>query len=86
MSCKSVLFVSICLLSVVIFVESATMSLHRYGSEGIAKIENLPFLFDHDLWRGLKNVCILVPILRLFQLDFNFSSFILEVRSGHKFE
>ena len=49
MSCKSVLFVSICLLSVVIFVESATMSLHRYGSEGIAKIENLPFLFDHDL-------------------------------------
>ena len=50
MSCKSVLFVSICLLSIVIFVDGAPMSLHRYGSEGMAKIvKYLQFIFDNQL-------------------------------------
>ena len=45
MSCKSVLFVSICLLSIVIFVDGAPMSLHHYGSEGMAKIVKLPTIY-----------------------------------------
>merc|ERR1712008_620281 len=39
-SCKSVLFVSICLLSFVIFVDGAPMSLHHYGSEGDRELMN----------------------------------------------
>ena len=38
MSCKSVLFVSICLLSIGIFVDGVPVNLHRYGSEGIVEI------------------------------------------------
>ena len=45
MSYKSVLFVSICLLSVVIFVDGAPMNLHRYGSEGMAKIVKLSTIY-----------------------------------------
>ena len=46
MSYKSVLFVSICLLSIVIFVDGVPVNLHRYGSEGIAKIvQYLKFMY-----------------------------------------
>jgi len=40
MSCKSVLFVSICLLSIVIFVDGVPVNLHRYGSEGDRELIN----------------------------------------------
>ena len=77
MSCKSVLFVSICLLAIVIFVDGAPMGLHRYGSEGMAKIEKISTIYFWQSTRSqerLSTLCRPSQFLKLcpFSSDLSF--------------